>query len=115
MKRLVINYLDENYEHCKYLSHEKSIKDVLKNARRFVVKYKREPLILLLMDDGTIVDDDEYFLTIPDYTDLFVCREEDQTKALSLCFIVNRYLSRLLERKTYRKSKRIKSVGRGWK
>ena len=54
-----------------------------------------EKLFLLLFEDGTIIDENEYLHSLNDDTDLLICTEEQFEELFSGYFLLKRALSSL--------------------
>ena len=83
-----LNYCDENHHAERVPSAVKNIDNLFHLASEII---EADTLHLLLISDGTQIDDNEYLESLEDATELIVCMEE-QIQKLSIYFELKRCL-----------------------
>ena len=85
-------------------SHEKSLEKIPIAVRSImtifdmaeqILDIERQPLVLLLFEDGTRIDDKEYLESLNKDTDLLICTEEQHEKLFLNYFLLKKVFTAL--------------------
>ena len=88
MKFFTLMYIEDNSRMDRKRICVNNILDIFKMGAE-IYNVEKEVLVLLLFQDGTRIDDDEYLRTVDDGTDLLICTKEQYEK-IKLLYVIDK-------------------------